>query len=226
MTKAIEVKNLKIEINGKAIIKHADLSLEQGSLSYFFGSNGSGKTTLVKAVLGLFPFTQGSVQINGQPNTQEIIAKYIGYLPQNPSIDRDFPITVREMIDLACSSHQNCPLNVDEHLAMFNSTNIKNKKLNELSGGQLQKALIIRTLIGNKPILILDEPFNHLDHASEAQLVELLKKTHEQEKRTILIITHDQSIVNDNSDCILLMHSQLHSGKADEIINKHKLEVI
>lgn len=226
MINAIEVKNLRIEVNGKAIINHADLSLTQGSLNYFFGSNGSGKTTFVKAILGLFPFTAGSVLINGKPNHQATIAQYISYLPQNPNIDRDFPITVGEMIDLACSSHKYCPLSVDAHLALFNSASIKNKKLNELSGGQLQKALIVRTLIGNKPILILDEPFNHLDHKSEAQLVELLKNIHEQEKRTILIITHDQSIVNNNSDCILLMHSHLHSGKADEIINKHKLEII
>jgi len=226
MINAIEVKDLKIEINDRAIIKHADLTLAPGSLTYFFGSNGSGKTTLVKAILGLFPFTQGSVLINGKSNTQETIAKNVSYLPQNPNIDRDFPITVGEMIDLACSSHRHCPLSVNDHLATFNSTAIKNKKLNELSGGQLQKALIIRTLIGDKPILILDEPFNHLDHNSEAQLVELLKNIHEQENRTILIITHDRSIVNDNSECILLMHSHLHSGKAEEIINKHKLEVI
>ncbi len=226
MNKALEVNNLKIGINGKAIIKHADLILESGSLTYFFGSNGSGKTTLVKAILGLFPFTQGSVLINGKPNTQENIAQNISYLPQNPVIDRDFPITVGEMIDLACSSHKHCPITIDEHLKAFNADTIKNKKLNELSGGQLQKALIARALIGDKPILILDEPFNHLDHTSEALLVELLKDLHEKEKRTILIITHDRSIVNENSDCVLLMHSHLHSGKAEEIINKHKLEII
>jgi ABC-type Mn2+/Zn2+ transport system ATPase subunit len=226
MNNAIEVKDLRIDINGQALIKHANLSLQRGSLTYFFGSNGTGKTTFVKAILGLFPITQGSVMINGQPNTQRNIAQNIAYLPQNPNIDRDFPITVKEMIDLACSSHNNCPIKVDDHLEIFNAQTIKNKKLNELSGGQLQKALIARALIGDKPILILDEPFNHLDHNSEAALVELLKKIHDQGQRTILIITHDQSIVNENSDCILLMHSLLHTGKAKDIIDQHKLEII
>lgn len=202
------------------------MTLEKGSLTYLFGSNGSGKTTLIKSIIKLIPTTKGIVRIFNEPASQKNIASHISYLAQYPKLDKNFPISVSELINLACSTQHHCPISIEEHLQRFDALEIKDKKLEQLSGGQLQKVLIARALIGDKDILILDEPFNNLDHRSEERLIKIIKEMHKNQGKTILIVTHDQSIVNKNSNCLMLAHGHLHAGKAEQVLAEHKLEII
>jgi ABC-type Mn2+/Zn2+ transport system ATPase subunit len=224
--KAIELKGITVVLNHRTILKNTDMALEKGSLTYLMGSNGSGKTTLIKSILQLVPITKGSISIFNEPVSQKNISSRISYLAQYPKLDRDFPISVSELINLACSTQKHCPLSIEEHLQRFDALEIKDKKLEQLSGGQLQKVLIARALIGDKDILILDEPFNNLDHRSEERLIQILKEMHNEQGKTILIVTHDQSIVNKDNDCLMLAHGHLHAGKAEKVLAEHKLEII
>lgn len=225
MEKAIEVNNLSYKINDSYILRDISFTIDKGSINYLFGHNGSGKTTLIKLILGLLNKLKGDIKVFGYSNTQENIAKNISYLSQYPNIDRDFPISVRELIELTCKTQGNCPYKAHEHLNEFNSLDTIDKKIGQLSGGQLQKALISRALIGKKPILILDEPFNNLDERSEIQLVKLIKQLNHEQGTTIIIITHDESIVEQNSDGLLLMHGSIYQGKSEDILKDHDLKI-
>jgi zinc transport system ATP-binding protein len=226
MNYALEVNNLNIQIQGKPIIKDANFRLNSGSFTYLLGNNGTGKTTLLKTIIGLIKEYSGDILIYNEKNTQQNVALNISYLGQYTNIDRSFPITVGEMIELACSTESNCSLNVSSHLKAFSALDIINKKISDLSGGQLQKALIARALIGNKPILLLDEPFNNLDHNSEGNLIHILQELYHEHGKTILLVTHDISIVNRKGDGLLLAHERLHSGIVEDVLNLHHLETI
>lgn len=226
MINAITLKNLTIKNGNNTLINNGNINILKGSINYLIGTNGSGKTTLLKTILGIENNT-GIIKIFDEKNSQSNVAKYINYLPQYSNIDKTFPITVYEMIKISCTKGNKCPLSVIGHLKEFNAEKLINKKIKELSGGEFQKAMIARALIGDKPILILDEPLNNLDHKSEQNLINLLRKLNKEKGKTILITTHDLSIIDEeNSYCISLSHGEILYGKSKEILLKHKLEKI
>lgn len=228
MKTAIQIKNLTIFPNRKIpLIQDATLEIPEGEITFVLGSNGLGKSTLIKTILGLQKNYSGEIKIFGEINSQKVVSGNISYLAQTSKIDRGFPISVDEMIKLACGKGNECPLNVEGHLKAFNAEKLTHKKISELSGGEFQKALIARCLIGDKPILILDEPFNNLDHQSEKDLIELLRNLSKEKNRTIILVTHDLSLIDENAEnCVLLSHGKVYMGKGKEVINKHKLERI
>jgi len=228
LSSAIQIKNLTIFQNGGIpLIKNINIDIPEGEITYIIGNNGLGKSTFIKTIVGLQKVLDGEILIFDQKNTQEQISENISYLAQIPKINRNFPITVEEMIKLACGKGKECPLDVEGHLKVFKAEKLIHKKISDLSGGEFQKALIARCLIGDKKILILDEPFNNLDHQSEKDLINLLRKLSNEFNRTIILVTHDLNIIDENAEnCVLLSHGNVFIGKAKDIFNKHKLERI
>lgn len=218
---AFEVTNLSMAFGENQVIKDSTFHVEQGSLIYLLGRNGSGKSTLIKALLGLYQPQTGAVKILGEQLTQRRVAQHCGYLPQHAQVDRSFPITVSEMIELECTEQQ-CPLGVVGHLAQLAGEHLVDKPLRSLSGGELQKVLIARALVTDPAILILDEPMNSLDHASQQALFGLLMELNQQQDKTVLIITHDHNLVQQKTDQILLIHDQqVLTGPAEQMIQEH-----
>ncbi|MCA9382961.1 metal ABC transporter ATP-binding protein [Candidatus Dojkabacteria bacterium] len=218
---AIKADNLTVKISETEVIKNASFEINKGEVVYLVGGNGSGKTTLVKTILGLIQQDSGNIEIFSKPRTQKLVSQSFGYVPQYNQIDKDFPITVKEMIGLECSvSNNQCILNEEEHLKLFKAEKLLHRKIKELSGGEFQKILIARAMITNPEILILDEPNNNLDRDAQKDLRGIMQNLADEDK-TIILITHDHNLIEDEDEKVLfLQHGKLHTDSAEHIINE------
>ncbi|MFQ5493184.1 MAG: metal ABC transporter ATP-binding protein [Candidatus Dojkabacteria bacterium] len=220
---ALKVKGLSVRLGGHQILDNVEFEVPKGQLTYILGANGSGKTTLVRTLLGLQEADSGSIKLFGKTRTQELVASYMGYVPQYSEVERDFPISVDEVIKLACDTDR-CSLGVAGHLKLFDIDHLATRKISNLSGGEFQKVLIARALVNQPEILILDEPINNLDLKSQEDLLANIRKINKHEKITILIISHDHHIINEKTDHVLhLSNHDVIAGKAKEILHDHKL---
>lgn len=148
----------------------------------------------MESLLGLLPQRSGKIELFGEENSRSLIASKVGFLPQSQIIDRQFPITVRELIDIECGQGVSCPISAEDHLAVFNAQQLIDNKISDLSGGEFQKVLIARALIKDPQLLILDEPTNNLHPDSVTQLFRLLKSLTEQGKAVVVVI-HDHNVI-------------------------------
>lgn len=195
MSIAIKVKNLKVNYGKYSILDNVNFEIYEGDLVYIFGANGSGKSTLIKTILGLISKSSGEIKIFEKNSSRDIIAQNFGYVPQYNNIDREFPISVEEVIDLECKvSSTKCSTNPKEHLELLGASHLLKKKLDELSGGEFQKVMIARALTSDPKILILDEPINNLDDKSQKDLMNFINLINSKENKTILLISHDYNI--------------------------------
>lgn len=213
MNQIISLKNVGFKYLNSVVLDNINLDINSGDYVLITGGNGSGKSTLIKLILGLVKPTSGIVNFI----SSSFIAQNVGYVAQSHNIDKDFPITVEELISLECKvSNKVCTVSVKSHLELFGAENLVDKKIAELSGGELQKVLICRALVTEPSILILDEPTNNLDKESRQSLYNLLRDLNKQGK-TIINITHNHSeIGNDFTNAVLL---ELQDGNLSEVHN-------
>jgi len=187
----LEIKNLKIKFKTVEILNDITFSVEKGDYIAIVGPNGAGKTTLIKAILGLIDNIEGNIIFN---------TKKIGYLQQNNNItDLKFPAAVEEIILSGLLANKRFPKiftkkdkqKTDDILNLLNISNLKNKKIGNLSGGELQKVLFARALINSPEILFLDEPTTALDPLAREHFYNLLENLNKKNNMTILLVSHD-----------------------------------
>lgn len=208
--------NIRTGYNSDPVLR--DVSLEIYPLDFIgiIGPNGGGKTTLIKAILGLLPLFSGHIYFpSGRPKT--------GYLPQASQIDRNFPITVREVISSGLGvSGTLLPflssIKKEKVRKMMDDTglgSLASKPIGELSGGQLQKTLLCRALIDNPDLLILDEPNTHVDKHFEKELHVWLKELNK--KMTILLVSHDIGTISPMVKTIACVNRTLHYHPSNQL---------
>lgn len=222
MPTAISVKKLSIEFDDHTVLDNVSFDIQPGEIVYVLGGNGSGKTTLMKSLLGMIDANKGEITIMGKKRSQETVSEHIGYVPQYNKIDKTFPISVREVIRLECDNAHQCSLDTIEHLRLFESEHLLDRLLENLSGGEFQKVLIARAMVSEPDILILDEPNNNLDQNSQKELFNLLRKLSDQGK-TVLVVTHDHSLVRGEQRMFLLEGGELSQGHANELLKHHHI---
>jgi zinc transport system ATP-binding protein len=199
MKNIITLQNVNFSFEETKILEDVSLTIQKGDFINFFGPNGGGKTTLLKLILGLLTPNSGNIKVFG--NSPKEVSSNIGYIPQNPFINKDFPITVLEAVLLGCISKSSWffsyPKNLKEKakhlLEEVGLIEIQNKSFSSLSGGELQKALIAKALICDPEILILDEPTAHIDIYAEQKIFDLILKY--KGKKTILMVTHNLELI-------------------------------
>lgn len=192
MTPLIEIKNLSAYYENKEIFSSLNFCVEEGDYLCIIGENGSGKTTLMRLLLGFKLKKSGSIILNG------ITRKEIGYLPQKTETERDFPASVNEVIMSGFASKGFFGLGYTaeqkaaalKNMEMLEIEGLKNRSFKELSGGQQQKVLLCRGLLAAGKAILLDEPANSLDKASQEEFYAILKKLN-QSGLAIIMISHD-----------------------------------
>jgi zinc transport system ATP-binding protein len=191
----ISVQHLWAGYDHEPILEDINLSVQANDFIGLLGPNGSGKTTLFRVLLGLLPPLQGTVQIMGLP--PEKGRRYIGYVPQTVSFDREFPISVWEVVQLGRLSRRRLLQQFTAHdrqvvqavLEKLEIAHLRDRAIGQLSGGQRQRVYIARALVTEPKVLLLDEPMASVDQAASSNLYDLL---HELNKSvTIVMISHD-----------------------------------
>jgi len=179
----LKVENLNVELGGERILENLSFEVKEGEVLTILGPNGAGKTVLLKTLLGLLPYKG---KIEWTPGIK------IGYVPQRLPFIKDIPMSVWEFFKLKEASEK-------ETKEIFNSIGLKEdileKKIGDLSSGQFQRILIGWALILNPQILLFDEPTTGIDIGGQESIYNLLEKLREERSLTILLVTHDLSIV-------------------------------
>ncbi|WP_099189436.1 metal ABC transporter ATP-binding protein [Tepidibacter mesophilus] len=211
----IEIKNLSVSYGSVCALK--DINLKIGSREFLgiTGPNGAGKSTLLKVLLGIIEPTSGSISLKDNMS--------IGYVPQFTSFDRNFPITVLDVILMGKLSNRiklfkrYSKAEIDRARNIMDKLDIlkfEKRQIGQLSGGQLQKVLIARALMTNPEILVLDEPTASLDFKAKTEIYEMLSKI--KEEKTIIIVTHDMEEVVSYTDRVVYLNKGLCTCKEEE----------
>lgn len=185
----LDIKNLKVAYGNEIVLDNVSFSLEEGDVLAIIGPNGSGKTTLFKAILGILPY-EGSIEV--MDNVR------IGYVPQKLDIERDLPITVEEFLllkkqQIAKTRAIYEPIEVLKRVHM--DERFLKKKFSDLSSGELQKIFVAWALIDKPNLLLFDEPTASIDMAGQKTIYELLHDLHQEEKFTLLLVSHDLTVM-------------------------------
>jgi zinc transport system ATP-binding protein len=179
---------------GESVISNVTLTIDQREFFALIGPNGGGKTTMVRVMLGLISPTRGSCRIFGQPVSEA--RQWVAYVPQFATHRRGFPLTVERMVALGLLNA--LPHGVDAEqtkrsvrrvLEQVNLTAYGSRPIQELSGGQFQRALIARALIRRPRLLILDEPTASVDPGGEESLMGLFERL--STEMTVVLVSHD-----------------------------------
>lgn len=215
----LKTEKLNFSYTDKPFLENISLQINDGQYVGIIGPNGSGKSTLVKLFAGLLHPDTGNVQIqtnNLKSHTRKQIARMMAYVPQSVEISFDFP--VKDVVAMGRFPHsQNLLLKDEQSLAVVNQV-IKNMHLEplqersftELSGGEKQRAVIASALAQETNLLLLDEPTSALDLKHQQEIYMILKKLARDEKKTVVVVTHDINLAAQYCDrLILLSHGKI-----------------
>ena len=211
---AVEVKNLSVKYPKikQTVISDISFELPKGKMLLVVGPNGSGKSTLIKAILDLVD-SKGVVKIFGNFVAKEY--HQIGYLPQSFDFDRSFPITVEEFLNISlaecnCEACLKDPLNsIKKALTQVGALKVLHFMMSELSGGQLQRVLLAKSIVHSPRLLILDEPEAGIDVSGEESFFSLVSHMVKEKNITAILVSHDLDYVKKYADLVLVINKKL-----------------
>ena len=194
----INVENLSVRYGANTVLHHVGLTVESGEIVTIVGPNGSGKTSLLRAIIGAT-----------QPSAGRIVLKpglRIGYVPQRLHIDPTLPITVERFMRLADSAcRQDCKAALDA----AGVPELMNRQMSQLSGGQFQRVLLARALIGRPEVLLLDEATQGLDQPGSAAFYKQIETVRANAGCAVLMISHELHVVMSASDRVVCLNGHV-----------------
>ena len=195
---------------GRAILQGIDIDIRSHEIVTLIGPNGAGKTTLVRALLGLEPVDQGSIQ--RKPGL------VVGYAPQRFEVDRAIPLTVERFVALGARAS---PEAIEAALAEVGAGQLSERQLSQLSGGELQRVVLARALIRAPQLLVLDEPVRGVDYAGEAELYNLIGKLRSEHGFGVLLVSHDLHVVMAQSDRVVCLNRHVCCSGVPQSVAQH-----
>ncbi len=220
MNPVISIHDLAFAYDGEATLADVSLSVNQGDFLAMVGPNGGGKTTLLKLMLGLLKPLSGTIEIMGDA-PQRAMGR-IGYVPQHTTVRPGFPITVLETVLMGVNRKNrqrfgHSKQDRDQAMNAVRQVGLAGKEQNrfgDLSGGQMQRALIARALVSEAELLLLDEPTANVDPQGSFCLYDFLRNLSANKHITIVTVSHDLSILGSHISSIACVNKQLlHNNK-------------
>ncbi|MEM8635860.1 MAG: manganese/iron ABC transporter ATP-binding protein [Pseudomonadota bacterium] len=218
--------------NGHTALEKVEFKIPRGTITALVGINGAGKSTLFKAIMGFVPYSIGQIEVLGRPVKQALKQNLIAYVPQSEEVDWTFPVLVETVVMMGRYGHMGLlrrPSSVDHKavataLERLGISELKDRQIGELSGGQRKRVFLARALAQDAQVILLDEPFTGVDVKTETQIVNLLGELRD-EGRVMLVSTHNLGTVPEFCDqAILVKKTVIAYGKTDLTFTPRNLE--
>ncbi|MDH2325694.1 metal ABC transporter ATP-binding protein [Cereibacter sp. SYSU M97828] len=192
----IAAEHVTVRLGGSEVLSDVSIALNAGEIVTIVGPNGSGKSTLLRTLLGILPVASGRVTRNAR----------IGYVPQKLALERTLPLSVRRFLSLPIRHSR---AETDAALARVGVPEIGDRQLADLSGGQLQRAMLARALLAKPQAILLDEPTQGLDQPGEAAFYRLLEEVRRETGAAVLMVSHDLHVVMSASDRVICLNGHV-----------------
>ena len=202
-------KGLAVKVRGRHLIKDIDLEVTRRRILTVIGPNGAGKTTLVRLALGLIAPTEGKIW--RAPGLK------IGYMPQRLSLPESMPLTVRRFLALTSADTAALQRNADE----AGVTRLLDRPMQGLSGGETQRVLLARALMGYPDLLVLDEPVQGIDVNGQTELYRLIVRLRDERGCAVLMVSHDLHLVMAATDEVLCINQHLCCSGHPDTVSQH-----
>lgn len=221
----LKLQNITVRIGNDTILENLSFHLHCGEMTALIGPNGAGKSTILKAILGQQEY-DGVISFSS-PGLRHRRPPRIGYVPQSPSFDPGDPLSVADLF-ACCKSRRpvffghgkEMRTHILESLERVKGTDLIDKRVGTLSGGELQRVLLALALDPLPNILILDEPFSGVDAAGNEELMDMLNAIRQNYDLSILMTTHDFSILRKHADQVILVdRTVLQTGTPEGVLS-------
>ena len=220
-----ELSGISLQRSGRRVLDGISVNLDAGDFVAMVGPNGAGKSTLLKVLLGLLEADAGEVSLFGQP--PRIGRLRAGYVPQSGRFDTRFPVCVGELVahgtltggwSLVPPWHQRTASQeerITRSLDACGIAHLSKRRIDSLSGGEVQRALIARALAVEPKLLILDEPTANIDPSGQEALFDLLAELNR--SMTILVVSHDLGLTTRYARTVWCLNRSLCSHQAVDV---------
>jgi zinc transport system ATP-binding protein len=205
----ISAKNVSVLKHQKSILDNIDIQINKNDFITIIGPNGAGKTMLLKCLMGFYKPTSGRIERKEKLK--------IGYMPQSINVIGTMPMTVKGFITVR-KEYDDISLN--KVIIEVNIGEIVNKQLSVLSGGELQRVLLARSLLNNPDLLILDEPAQNLDISGQLNFYKLIQEIYSKRNISILMVSHDLHLVMVSTKKVLCLYKHICCSGAPQQIAK------
>ncbi|MGQ9559223.1 MAG: metal ABC transporter ATP-binding protein [Candidatus Oleimicrobiaceae bacterium] len=226
---AIEVEDLSVRFGDHVALSRVNLRVPEGAFVAIVGPNGGGKSTFLKVLLGLLPATSGSVRIWGQP-PQEMPPELVGYVPQVKTMDRTFPALSIELVMTGATRRwpwlpgRRARQEALSAMARVGAAHLAERPLAKLSGGELQRVCLARSMVRRPKLVMLDEPATGIDAIGEADMYHMLETYQQESGATLLMVTHDWHAATHHADLVLLLNrTQISFGPPQQALSEDNL---
>ena len=220
-----KITNISVKRGSRQILENVNIHIHCGKLTVIIGKNGAGKSTLLKAILGEMPH-EGTITFRNKDKKERKIR--IGYVPQKLDLENS-PITVYDMI---ASYSSNKPVflykskslyeKIRGYLKDFGADNLIDRKVNRLSGGELQRVMLGMAMMSKPDLLILDEPISGIDKNGKEQFYKKIYELKEDNDMAIILVSHDFEYVKKYADNVILLNKVIEKEGTPNDVFKSK----
>lgn len=206
----IDLEKVSLSFSGLPVLEEVSFSVDRGEIVTLIGPNGAGKSTIMKIALGLLEPDRG--QVRTAPGIS------IGYMPQKIMIEDILPLTVRQFLQLRPGTTTDL---VTEVLELVRISHVADSPVQRISGGEMQRVLMARALLGNPDLIVLDEPVQGVDINGQEELYRLIGRIRDEKKCGVLMISHDLHMVMAGTDKVVCLNKHICCSGAPENIQHH-----
>ncbi|HIA25834.1 MAG TPA: metal ABC transporter ATP-binding protein, partial [Candidatus Nitrosopelagicus sp.] len=190
----VDIEKLSVDYAGIKALEDVSFGIAEGDFLGIIGPNGAGKSTLFRCMLGLHTQYDGTIKFFDQDiRDSKRYLSQIGFVPQKPVVDRNFPATIREIVSM--SQNSNDSKKVEEALQKVWMHELADRRIGDLSVGQQQRVFIAKALVNSPKILVLDEPVTGIDVYNQDLFFQILGELNTREKISIIWSSHDLDAV-------------------------------
>ena len=224
MLKVVEIKNLTVKYPDVKALDNVSFEVNEGDFLGIIGPNGAGKSTLFASMLGLHTDYEGTIKFFEKDiRSSKRYLKQIGYVPQKPVFEKNFPVTVKDVVRMGLQNESDAD-RIDEILQQLWIHELGNRRIGELSGGQQQRVFIAKALVHKPKLLILDEPVTGIDQQSIELFYSILRELNSKQNITIIWSSHDLDAVNQLANHVACLNRTLFfHGQSEDFFSNDDL---